>query len=60
MSQKYIIERVFHEPNRAKTYSDLMISHIKKIGVLKFWERWREDNGKYTLLIKKTFNDILT
>ena len=50
MSKKYIIKRVPHEPNRGKTYSDLMISHIKKIGVLKFWERWCEDNGKYILL----------
>lgn len=45
MSKKYIIGRVSHEPNRAKTYSDLMISHIKKIGVLNFWRHWCEDNG---------------
>ena len=45
MNKKYIIKRVSNEPNRAKTYSDLMISHIKKIGVLKFWKRWCEDNG---------------
>lgn len=50
MSKKYIIKKVPHEPNRAKTYSDLMISHIKKIGALNFWRHWCEDNGKYTLL----------
>ena len=50
MNKKYIIRRVSHDPNGGKTYSDLMISHIKKIGVLNFWRHWCEDNGKCTLL----------
>lgn len=50
MNKKYIIGRVSHDPNGGKTYSDLMISYIKKVGVLNFWRHWCEDNGKYTLL----------
>lgn len=48
--KKKIIKKMPCEPNRRKTYSDLMINWIKEKGVINTWKEYCKENGKYTLL----------
>ena len=48
--RKKIIKRIPYEPDRRKTYSDLMINWIKENGIINTWKEYCKENGKYTLL----------
>lgn len=48
--RKKIIKRISYEPDRRKTYSDLMINWIKENGIINTWKEYCKENEKYTLL----------
>lgn len=41
-----IIDHKTYTSTKAKTYSDLRMKYIKKIGVLNIWREWHIENNK--------------